>query len=548
MVFSVLEWRTICLVLTIGIQLAGCNPERSNRHYSPDPAVLRIGNGTEPQTLDPHRAEGVPAANILRDLYEGLVSEAPDGQLIPGVAEHWDISEDGKQYRFYLRDNARWSNGDKLTAEDFVYSFRRSIDPKTGSSYSNVLSCIDQVEAIIRGDAPLSTLGVKALDQRTLLIQLKAATPYFLSLLTHSTTYPVHRQSVERWSGQFSRPGRLISNGAYVLDDWVIQSTITLKKNSRYWNADHTRIDTVVYHAIDDPSQELQRYWANELDWTASIPVGQVEWAKHKFGSQLQISPYLGTYYYALNVSRPPFKDQSGLRLALSMAIDRELIVDKITAAGELPAYHWVPPGVLNYQSKSSIDTALSPVQRLEKAKRLYYQAGYSEDNPLRVKLLYNTSDNHKRIALAIAAMWRKTLGVETELINQEWKVFLSQRKQLDQTQVVRSGWIADYNDAWSFLELFQSDHGMNFTGYNNPEYDALLSKAAIENSQTERQRVLQQAENLLLHDEPVIPVFFYVSKSLVKPWVQGFAANVMDHHYSKDLRISKAGHLPEPE
>ena len=517
--------------------------QASNSVVASNNSVLRKGNGPEPQTLDPHKAEGVPASNILRDLYEGLLSEAPDGQQAPGVAHHLKISADGKIYTFFLRKTARWSNGDPLTAQDFVYSLRRSIDPATGSSYSQVLSSIVNVEAIIAGKLPVETLGVKALSAHTLQITLKAATPYFLSLLTHSTTYPVHRATVEAWQGHFSRPDRLVSNGAYTLADWVVQSHITLEKNQQYWDAQHTRIDRVIYFAIDDTSQELQRFWANQIDWTESIPVGQVDWVRKKFGDQLNISPYLGTYYYGLNVTRPPFKAQPGLRRALWLAIDRDTIVKKITAAGELPAYSWVPPGVMHYQAQPTVDLNWSVQQRLREAKKLYQQAGYSTETPLKLELLYNTSENHKRIALAIAAMWKDALGVETELINEEWKVFLDHRKQTDQTQVIRGGWIADFNDAWSFAELLQSNNAMNNTGYANSQYDQLLSAASVESNLDKRQRLLQQAERILLEDVPIIPIFFYVSKSLIKPRIKGVEGNVMDHHYTKNLLIEQKIH-----
>jgi oligopeptide transport system substrate-binding protein len=518
--------------------LVACD-QSAKSDVASDISVLRKGNGPEPQTLDPHKAEGVPASNILRDLYEGLISEDADGQLVPGVAHHIEISADGTMYTLYLRNNARWSNGDPLTAEDFVYSLRRSIDPATGSSYSQVLSSIVNVEAIIAGKLAVETLGVKALNEHTLQIALKAATPYFLSLLTHSTTYPVHQATVEAWQGHFSRPDRLVSNGAYTLADWVVQSHITLEKNPQYWDAQHSRVDRVIYYAIDDASQELQRFWADEIDWTESIPIGQVDWVREKFGDQLHISPYLGTYYYGLNVTRPPFKDQSELRRALWLAIDRDTIVQKITAAGELPAYSWVPPGVMHYQAQPTVDLNWSAQQRMAKARQLYQQAGYSAEKPLKLELLYNTSENHKRIALAVAAMWKDVLGVETELINEEWKVFLDHRKHLDQTQVIRGGWIADFNDAWSFAELLQSYNTMNNTGYANSKYDQLLSAASVESDLDKRQQLLQQAERILLQDVPIIPIFFYVSKSLIKPNIKGVEGNVMDHHYTKNLVIN---------
>lgn len=505
-----------------------------------DKQILRRGNGAEPQTLDPHKAEGVPASNILRDLYEGLVSEAPDGTLIPGAAASWNISADGTVYTFHLRPHARWSNGDALNAEDFVFGFRRSVDPTTGSHYAQILSMISNASEVIAGHKPPTELAVTAVDHNTLQIKLNALTPYFLSLLTHSTTYPVHKASLTNGHTRFARAGQLIGNGAYQLTDWVVQSHITLQRNVHYWDNTRTHINEVTYFAIDDSATELNRYRAGELDWTESVPLNRILWIRQHLDSELKISPYLGTYYYGFNLTRPPFKDNPGLRKALSMAIDREIITEKLTQLGELPAYGWVPPGVLNYQSQNFDYQELGREARHAEAQWLYQQAGYSKNNPLRIQLRYNTSDNHKKIAIVIAAMWKKTLGVNTELLNEEWKVFLKNRREKQVTQVFRAGWIGDYNDAATFAELLHSSFGVNDYGYHNPEYDALLSQAAQEPNLQQRRLYLQTAEMMLLNDHPVMPIYFYVSKSLIKPYVDGYVGNIMDHHYTKHFRIFK--------
>ncbi len=504
--------------------------------------ALHRGNGAEVQTLDPHRAEGVPASNILRDLYEGLVIEAPNGRLIPGTADRWKIDESGTRYRFHIRESARWSNGDAVTADDFVYSLRRSVDPATGSQYAQILAPILNAEAIIAGRLPPRELGVKALDDRTLEIDLKAPTPYFLGLLTHSTTYPVYRPNVERYGERFSRPGKLVSNGAYRLAEWVVQSHVKLVRNEHYWNDAATRIDTVYYHPIEDSSTELKRYRAGEIDITEAIPLQQFRWIRHHLGDQLRVAPYLGTYYYGFNLTRPPFKDNLKLRRALSLAVNRDILVEKITAMGEKPLYSWVPDGIPGYRPAEPDYAHWPQSKRLQEARRLYAEAGYSRSRPLTVELRYNTSENHKKVAIAIAAMWKQALGVKVRLVNEEWKVFLQNRKQKRLTQLFRAGWIGDYNDPYTFLEILHSRHGLNDEGYRNPRYDALLDRAAREADADKRFALLREAEALALADQPVIPLFGYVSKHLVNPRVGGWVDNVLDHHYSKDLYFRKQG------
>ena len=500
--------------------------------------ILHKGNGAEPQTLDPHRAEGVPSSHILRDLYEGLTSSAPNGDLIPGAATHWDISDDGTVYTFHLRPKARWSNGDPVTAEDFVYGLRRSVDPATLSKYSQILSSIRNAEAIIAGDKPPESLGVQALGPHTLQITLKAPTPYLLGLLNHSSAYPAHRASVEEHGERFSRPGNLVSNGAYMLHAQVLQSHVHLKKNPHYWEADDVVIEEVYYHATEDQSSELKRYRAGELHWTNEVPLSQVRWIRENMDEEFRVATYLGTYFYVFNLTQPPFKGNLPLRRALTMAIDREIIVNKVTRLGEQPAYSWVPPGVYNYEAQVPEWASWPWEQRLAEARRLYKEAGYGPDNPLRIELRYNTSENHKKIAVAVAAMLKQNLGVRVNLINEEWKVFLQTRKQKRITQLFRAGWIGDYNDAYTFSELLHSKHGINDSAYNNPAYDALLEQAAVEGDFERRRELLQEAEELMLQDQPIMPIYFYVSKKMVSPRVDGFQTNIMDHHYTKNFRL----------
>jgi len=555
--------RVIVSVICLGF-LGGCGNDDQNhsaaglhRHFKPvalllteegrpDPSVLagrqelHRDNGNEPQTLDPHLAEGVPAAHILRDLFEGLTAESPDGKVIPGAAIRWNISRDGKTYTFYLRRDAAWSNGDPVTAQDFVYGLRRSASPSTASNYGQILIPIANAADVLAGKLPLEQLGVKVMDEYTLQIKLNGPTPYFLGLLNHSSTYPVHRASVMRQGANFSRPGNLVSNGAYVLRDWKVRSHIELVKNTHYWDAENVIIERVFYYPLVDLSSSIKQFRAGKLNWTSEVPGNQFKWLKKNYAEELVISPWLGSYFYGYNLKREPFIDNPQLRLALAMAIDRDLLTEKVTQYGEQPSYTLVPPGLGDYLSPSPEWSKWSQAERNEEARRLYTQAGYTTEKPLRVEIRYNTGENHKKIALAIASLWKQVLGVQATLVNEEWKVFLQSREQKVLTQVFRAGWISDYADAFGFLQLFDSGHGRNDFGYDDAVYDSLLKQIASERIPARRRRLMQEAERMLLVDMPFIPVYTYVTKRLVDPRLKGWQNNVMDHHYSKNMYLLK--------
>jgi oligopeptide transport system substrate-binding protein len=510
----------------------------SGQELSPT-QVFRKNNGTEPGTLDPHRAEGVPASNVLRDLFEGLVMEDPSGAYISGAAESWSLSEDAKTYVFKMRENGKWSNGDVVTAEDFVYGLRRSVDPATLSNYSSMLYPIKNARDIVLGKRSSETLGVRANGPTTLIIELEEPTPYFLSLLTHSTTYATHRPSVEKFGARFTRPGNLVGNGAFKLEEWRVQSHIKLVRNTEYWDNKNTTLEEVYYYPIDDVNSSFKRYRAQELDFTETVLAEQLPWIRQCLPGDLKISPYFGSYYYGFNNTQPPFKNKPKLRTALSMAVDRSVITDIILGAGQIPAYSLVP-SVKTFKAVPANWSQWTQEQRNQEAQRLYSEAGFSKEKPLEVEILYNTSDNHKRIALAIAAMWKQTLGVKTTLRNQEWKVFLETRRLKQGTQVYRAGWIGDYDDPYTFSQLLHSENEMNHPGYSSEEYDELINLAATKNAGESRLDVLRQAEKAMLEDMPIIPIYFYVSQHLIKPQVSGLEGNVMDHHYSKYVRILK--------
>jgi oligopeptide transport system substrate-binding protein len=536
-----LSARSLALAV-LAAALVGCGPGQQDAVISSSvgpssTTELHRGNGVEPDSMDPHKGEGTSGASILRDLFEGLVATAPDGSLVPGAAASWDISSDGKTYTFHLRPDGRWSNGDPVTAEDFAYGLRRSADPATLSSYSQVLAPILNAEAVIAGELPPEALGAEAVDDHTLVIRLKGPTPYFLELLTHSTTFAIHRPSVEKFGQRFARPGTLVSNGAYVLDDWVVQSHIRLVKNPHYHDAGRVRIETVYFYPIENPSVELKRYRAGELDWTESLPHQQLDWVRENLSEELHIAPYFGSYYFGFNVTRPPFRDQAGLRRALTMVIDRDILTEKVTGAGELPAYVYVPP-IPGYQSPVPEWSEWSMEERVARARQLYEEAGYGPENPLKFEIRYNTNENHRRISLALAAMWKQSLGVQTTLLNEEFKVFLETRKSKAITEVFRAAWIGDYQDPFSFLEIMHSTHGQNDVGYSNPRYDELVEASMLEPDPIRRMQQLAEAESILLKDQPVVPLFFYVSRRVVKPWVKGWDDSLLDYHPTRHMYI----------
>lgn len=513
--------------------------------------VLHRDNGEEPQTLDPHLAEGLPSLHILRDLFEGLTLEAPDGRIIPGAAIRWNISRDGKTFTFYLRRDALWSNGDPVTAQDFVYGLRRSANPATASSTAQALLPIVNAAEVLAGELPLEQLGVIALDDYTLQINMIDPTPYFLGLLNNPSTYPVHRASVLEHGAAFSRPGNLVSNGAYVLQDWTIRSRIELVKNENYWDADNTILEKVFYYPFEDQSTAAKRFRSGKLQWTFGVPSHQFKWLQKHYADELVVSPWLGSYYFGFNLIREPFTRNPELRLALALALDRDLLTDKVTQFGEKPSYTLVPPGIMDYVSPIPEWAEWTQQERIEEALRLYANAGYSQDNPLSFTIRYDAGENNKKMALAVSSLWKQVLGVKATLINEETKVFLQNREQKIVTQVFRAGWIGEYADAYSFLNLFRTGHGRNDYGYSSEVYDSLLDQVAAERIPSRRRRLMYETERMLLADIPFIPLYSYVIKRLVDPRLRGWQNNVMDHHYSKDMfllrRVADAVSAPQP-
>jgi len=531
-------------LLMLALLAAGCGDRAPDGSRVADEGVtFHRGNGAEPATLDPHRAEDSASFEILRDLYEGLTTGTVEAKVVPGTAESWDVSPDGLTWTFTLRADAAWSNGDPVTATDFVAGFRRTVDPATASTYAQVLFPVKNAGAVNRGDLPPEALGVSAPDGRTFVVELAAPTPYFLSLLTHSATYPLHRASFAVHGEDFVRAGNMVSNGAYALDEWAVNSFVRLRRNPYYHGAENVQIDTVYYYPIEEHSAELQRYRAGELDFTQSVPNNQYDWIQANLGDELHVTPYLSTYFFVLDLTERPF-DDARVRQALAMAVDRQTLVEKVLGGGQQGAWGLVPPGVDNYASAEYEWRDWPEERRLAEARRLYREAGYSADNPLEARILYNTSDNHRKIAVAVQEMIRSALGADITVVNQEFKVMLETRKEPSRWEILRYGWTGDYNDPYTFLEIFRSDSPQNPAWYANPEFDRLLENASEEVDMDRRARLLRDAEQLLINDYPVIFAYFYVARHLVKPWENGYRANIMDHNYSRHYRIER----PVPE
>lgn len=514
----------------------------SQRPSNFDPTILRRGNGPEPDTLDPQLARTEGAFHILRDAFEGLTAVGHDGSPVPAAAESWTISPDGLEYRFKLRDGLRWSNGDPLKAGDYVTGMRRLVDPRTASPYAQMLDPVVNAAAITRGEQKPDELGVSAPDDHTVLMRLATPAPYLLSLLSQPGTFPVHGPSLAANGAEYARPGKLVSNGAFTLADWVIGSHVVLRRNASYWNNAATKLEQVHYLHIADAGTELRQYRAGQLDYTYVVPAPQFQWIKQNLPAELHVAPQLSVYYYGFNLTRPPFKDNPKLRRALSMAIDREKLTTAVTGVGEAPAYGWVPRGVWNYTPQQYDYAAMPYPERLVEARRLYAEAGYSAENPLRIELRYNSGDQHNRLAVAVAAMWKEALGVETALYAEEFRALLQSIQARKDTQVFRSSWVGDFNDAFTFAQLLQTGFGLNQTGYSNPRYDSLLTAAVREADPARRRAALEEAERVMLADHPVLPLYFYVNKHLIKPWVRGWADNVMNVAYSKDLWLAPPG------
>lgn len=515
-----------------GVALAGCQPPPD---AVPEVTVLERGNGGEPGSLDPARAEDIHAFNILADLYEGLVAMDAAGEIVPGVAERWQQSADGLSYTFRLRSDAAWSNGDPVASADFVRAFRRIADPELPATYAFLLDPIRNFRAAKRGELPTADIGVVADGERQLTVTLELPTPWFLSILAMPIASPVHASI-----GDAASEAAPVSNGAFLLHSRTAMGPIHLQRNPHYWSSSSVWFDEVVYHPIVDENAELNRFRAGELDITHTIPPGRLRALLETDPDAVRLAPMLALYYIAFDMTEAPF-DDSRLRQALSMAVDRHALVELI-GRGEVPAYGIVPPKVANYRETAYPWRTLDDTERLELARRLLDESGYEGSMP--IGLLYDAGGIHERIAVAVSAMWRDALGIDVTLEKREWQHFLDTRERRDEWQLMRFAWFGDYNDPMTFLEIFASDSVQNLPRYRSDTYDALVLQAATQTDAETRLSLIADAERTLLDDYPVIPLYFFVSKHLVRRSIEGFEDNVLDRHPSRYLRRTDAdGH-----
>jgi oligopeptide transport system substrate-binding protein len=521
------------LLATVTLLLNACGGDVSTE------SMLNRGSFTEPESLDFQKARTIQAGDVQRDLGEGLTGYTASGELQLSGAERVELSDDGLVYTFWLRTDSKWSNGEKVTAEDFAYSFRRLVAPETAAFYaSQSLGDVVNAQAIIAGKRRPQSLGVVVVDEYQLQITLNKPVSYFQRLLTHPSTFPVHRESVELHGNAHAQPGNLVSNGAYKLYAWEVGSYIELVRNEHYRDNAGTSIDRVRHHITAEGMNEISRYRAGELDITAGVPSALFAQMKKERPDELRVSPYLAVYFYAFNLTKRPFRDNPKLRQALSMAVDRETLTEQVIGRGEVAAYGWVPPGIENYEPRQFLYAKLSKTERHAKARQLFNEAGFDDENPLTIQLRYNTSAGHKRVATAIQSMWQDVLGVRTTLVNEEFQVLLENIRAQEITEVFLSGWTGDYDDANAFLSIMESDNPTNMTGFDNKDYDSLMQRAAKQVDLQARRYYLEEAETILLAEHPVMPLYFFVNKNMVSPCVLGWQDNVLNHHYSQHLSL----------
>ena len=520
--------------------LGGCTAP-SNVENAIEDKILHFGLGSEPQYLDPHLASSVSAHNVIIALIEGLVSEDPKTlKPLPGVAESWDISEDGLLYTFHIRKNAKWSNGDPVTAHDFVYSYRRILNPNLASQYASMLHGLKNArkyhEEGLKWEE--AKVGAVAINNHTLQLTLENPTPYFLELLNHYSWFPAHPPTIKKFDAfekqgtPWTRPGNYVGNGPFILSEHKVNSVIEVKKNPNYWDAETVSLEAIRFYPIESADTEERAFRSGFLHLTQTVSPDRIDFLKQNHPEVIHFEPYLGTYFYRFNLEEPPFDDVR-IRLAFNLATDRQAIVEKVTKGGQVPARCFTPPGTGGFSPESRF--RFDP----QEAKALIQD--YLDEKGLKslpkIELKYNTSEGHKKVAEALQGMWKNHLGAEIQLLNMEWKVFLSTIEKRD-FSLARAGWIGDYVDANTFLHMWRTGDGHNNTGWSNARYDELLELAAKESDSEKRFSYFEECEKLLSEHAPILPIYFYVHVTLRSPTVKGWHPTLLDHHPYKYVRL----------
>ena len=487
-------------------------------------------------TADPQMVEDVSGSYFVRDLFEGLMNQDADGNLIPGVATGYTTNEAKNVYTFTLRDNARWSDGNPVTAHDFVYAWRRLADPATASPYSWFadIMALENVGAVMSGESPPEALGIRALDNHTLEVRLTASLPYFAAMTTHASTFPSPQWTVRTFGDNWTKPGNIVGNGAYVLTEHIPNETATRERNTMYWNNDATIIDKVVTLVINDENTDFTRWEAGETD-KGAVPSGQYPRLKAEYPDEAISFPRLCTYYMTFNLSPSgpeAFKDVR-VRQALSYALDRSVVTDKILQGGQIQAFTFTPGATAGFEVPAVAFGQMSQDQRNINAKLLMAAAGYGPDNPLKFEYMYNTSEGHKKIAIGAQQMWKETLGAEATLANQEWKTFLKTRGGQN-FDVARGGWCGDYNEASTFLDLMTTPSGYNDGKFSNAEVDELMTSARTMSDATSN---YTRVEEIMANEMPIIPVYHYTGVFMLRNNLKGWPFNNVEQNvYSRDL------------
>ncbi|MEH6610964.1 MAG: peptide ABC transporter substrate-binding protein [Halioglobus sp.] len=511
--------------------LFACSSGESRVVQGNQAGILHYGNGTEPQGLDPHVVTGVPENHLIRALFEGLAVKNPYTlEPEPGVAERWEFSEDGRVLTFHIRDNARWSNGDPITAEDYVWSWERALHPVMGNLYAYMLYPLVNAEAFATGSMKdFSKVGVKALDRLTLQVTLTQPTPYFLQLMDHYSTFAVHRATLEKFGKatdrftKWTRVDNIVSNGPFKLTEWKLNRRITMEKSKTYWDRDKVKLNGVVFYPTENLVSEERMFRVGQLHYTQSIPLDKIPVYQAMENTPYVQAPYLGTYFFLINTTRYPVDDVR-VRKALSLSIDRQKLNDTVLQKSNVPAYSITPPGTLGYEPPKLF--GFDP----EKARQLLADAGYPNGEGWPgLELKYNTSESHRKIVVALQQMWKDELNIKITISNLEWKVYLDAVTQMD-FDIARRGWIGDYVDPNNFLDLYLTDGGNNNTGFSDPRYDEMILKRAPEAAtREERFAIFHEAETMLMEQMPILPIYTYTSKHLIHHTVKGLPANLMD-------------------
>jgi oligopeptide transport system substrate-binding protein len=502
--------------------------------------VWHRGELGDPGSLDPHKATTVIESNILDELFEGLVALGARGEIIPGAAESWTVDASGKVYQFKLRPGAKWSNGDGVEAEDFVYAFRRLMDPRTGAPYAGILYALKNAEKINKGELPVEVLGVRALGSKMLEITLEEPVPYFIAQLAHVTAKPLHQKSIAEFGADFVHPAHIVTNGPFLLKEFTPNERIVMVRNPAYYDSAQVALDAVIFYFLEDRAAGLRRFMAGEIQSYDDVPAEQIGFVRAHLPDSFKVSPSLASYFYAFDTRRKPFNDKR-VRQALSMAVDREFLAERIWGGTMEPGYSFVPPGIEAYGAPETVKwKELDQLDREDEARRLLAQAGFGPGGTkLAVEIRFNNSENHRATAVSIADMW-KAIGVETTLFATDASTFYAFLREKPPFDVVRSGWFADFPDAQNFLFLAQSNNqALNVASFSNKIYDELMRKAQTEASPDRRRGLLREAEALLLDEQPDLVLLTYKSRNLVSPKLNGWEPNVRDHHSGRYISIA---------